>query len=257
MALLSGVNSTPSTDPTSQAAQSKQKLDEELNRFLTLLITQLENQDPLDPMDASEFTSQLVEFASVEQQISANSNLEKLLNLTQTSQVADMVSFIGNEIEYTGDLFELQGQLAKFTYSLEEKAAKLDIAVVDQDGRTVFNTVGKNDVGTHGFVWDGKGNNGLPQPDGPYTLVVSAIDPDGEIQDVAKTVFGEVSGAGADNGVVSLFIHGITVPLDQVLSVSEAVPLVQVPNTEEPANESDPDESADADENVEETAEAA
>jgi flagellar basal-body rod modification protein FlgD len=53
MALLSGVNSTPSTDPTSQAAQSKQKLDEELNRFLTLLITQLENQDPLDPMDAS------------------------------------------------------------------------------------------------------------------------------------------------------------------------------------------------------------
>lgn len=257
MAILGGVNSTPSTDPNSQSAVAKQKLDEELNRFLTLLITQLENQDPLDPMDASEFTSQLVEFASVEQQISQNSNLEKLLNVTQTSQVADMVNFIGQEIEYTGDLFELKGELAKFTYTLDEKAAKVDIAVVDQDGRTVFNSVGENDIGTHGFVWDGAGNNGLPQPEGPYTLIVSAIDPEGEIQSVKKTVFGEVSGAGAEDGVVSLFIHGITVPLDQVLSVSEAVPLVQVPTTEVPANESDPDESAEDDRVVEDTAEAA
>ena len=79
MPILGGVNSTPAADPNSQAAVAQKKLDEDLNRFLTLLITQLENQDPLDPMDASEFTSQLVQFASVEQQISQNSNLEKLL----------------------------------------------------------------------------------------------------------------------------------------------------------------------------------
>ena len=259
MPILGGVNSTPAADPNSQAAVAQKKLDEDLNRFLTLLITQLENQDPLDPMDASEFTSQLVQFASVEQQISQNSNLEKLLNVTQTSQVGDMVSFIGTEIEYSGDLFELEGELAKFTYTLDSKAAKVDIAVRDQSGRTVFNAVGENDIGTHGFVWDGTGNSGLPQPDGPYTLIVSAIGPDGEIQGVKKTVFGQVSGAGAEDGVVSLFIHGITVPLDQVLSVSEAIPLVPVNTNGETSNPSDntDDESAEDDTEVEESAEAA
>ena len=259
MPILGGVNSTPAADPNSQAAVAQKKLDEDLNRFLTLLITQLENQDPLDPMDASEFTSQLVQFASVEQQISQNSNLEKLLNVTQTSQVGDMVSFIGTEIEYSGDLFELEGELAKFTYTLDSKAAKVDIAVRDQSGRTVFNAVGENDIGTHGFVWDGTGNSGLPQPDGPYTFIISAIGPDGEIQGVKKTVFGQVSGAGAEDGVVSLFIHGITVPLDQVLSVSEAIPLVPVNTNGETSNPSDntDDESAEDDTEVEESAEAA
>jgi flagellar basal-body rod modification protein FlgD len=236
--ILGDVNSTPSTDPNSAAGQSKAKLDEDLNRFLTLLITQLENQDPLDPMDATEFTSQLVQFASVEQQISQNGHLEDLLNLTQTSQVSDMVNFIGNEIEYAGDLFELQGSLSKFTYSLAEKAASVDIAVRDQDGRSVFNAVGENDIGTHGFVWDGTDNNGLPQPDGPYTLIISALGPNGEIQNVQKTVFGEVTGAGAENGIVSLFINGITVPMDQVLSVSEAAPIIPVNTTTEETDES-------------------
>lgn len=249
--ILGDVNSTPSTDPNSAAGQSKAKLDEDLNRFLTLLITQLENQDPLDPMDATEFTSQLVQFASVEQQISQNGHLEDLLNLTQTSQVSDMVNFIGNEIEYAGDLFELQGSLSKFTYSLAEKAASVDIAVRDQDGRSVFNAVGENDIGTHGFVWDGTDNNGLPQPDGPYTLIISALGPNGEIQNVQKTVFGEVTGAGAEDGVVSLFINGITVPMDQVLSVSEAAPIIPVnTNTEET------DESASNDTDDEEVKEA-
>ncbi len=252
--ILGDVNSSPSTDPNSKAGVSQAKLDEDLNRFLTLLITQLENQDPLDPMDATEFTSQLVQFASVEQQISQNANLEKLLSLNQTSQVADMVSFIGNEIEYAGDLFELQGSLSKFTYSLAEKAASVDIAVRDQDGRTVFNAVGENDIGTHGFVWDGTDNNGLPQPTGPYTLIISALGPNGEIQNVQKTVFGEVTGAGAEDGVVSLFINGVTVPMDQVLSVSEAAPIIPVNTNTEATDES---ASNDTDDEEVEEAEAA
>ena len=65
----------------SQSSQAKSKLDDDLNQFLNLLVAQLQNQDPLDPMDANEFTSQLVQFASVEQQIFQNSNLEKLLKL--------------------------------------------------------------------------------------------------------------------------------------------------------------------------------
>lgn len=250
--ILGDVSST-TTDANSAAGVSQAKLDEDLNRFLTLLITQLENQDPLDPMDATEFTSQLVQFASVEQQIAQNGSLEKLLSLSQTSQVADMVNFIGNEIEYDGDQFELQGDLTKFTYSLSERATSVDIAVRDQNGRTVFNTPGETDIGAHGFVWDGKGNNGLPQPEGPYTLIISALGSSGEIQNVEKTVFGKVTGAGAEDGVVSLFINGITVPMDQVLSVSEAAPLVPANTNAEATDESASNDTDEDDDEAEES----
>ena len=85
-----------------KSSESSDKLEEELGRFLNLLVTQLKNQDPLDPLDANEFTSQLVAFAGVEQQIFANANLEKLLKLEQTNQISALVDFIGRFLRQRG-----------------------------------------------------------------------------------------------------------------------------------------------------------
>lgn len=87
---IAGTTSTSSGINQTDAEKSKEKLDKDLNQFLNLLVTQLKNQDPLDPMDATQFTSQLVQFASVEQQIYQNSNLEKLLLTAQVSQVSNL-----------------------------------------------------------------------------------------------------------------------------------------------------------------------
>src|SRR3989338_691013 len=100
--LTSSTASATTTGTTSQAAQSDAKLKDDLNKFLNLLVTQLKHQDPLDPMDATEFTSQLVQFASVEQQIHQNANLEKLIALQQGSQISSLVNYIGMNVEATG-----------------------------------------------------------------------------------------------------------------------------------------------------------
>src|SRR5512134_982091 len=109
--IMQGVTGTTTLDGSnsgSQSAASGEKLQEDLNRFLNLLVTQLQNQDPLDPMDANEFTSQLVQFASVEQQIYQNANLEKLLNVTENGQVAAMVDYLGAIAETSGNAFPLE-----------------------------------------------------------------------------------------------------------------------------------------------------
>ncbi len=208
-------------DPNSKAGGSQAKLEEDLNRFLNLLITQLKNQDPLDPLDANEFTSQLVQFASVEQQIYQNANLEKLLNLQQSSQVADMVNYLGTTIEVSGQQFPLENGKAEFTYSLGARADSVTITIRDAAGISVYTQEAETDIGKHNFIWDGLSSGGLAEPDGTYTVVVSALDRGGNLQDVTHTVFGRVTGAGADDGAVSLSMGDITVDINDVLAVKE------------------------------------
>ncbi|MDH5749751.1 MAG: flagellar hook assembly protein FlgD [Rhodospirillales bacterium] len=212
---------TAAIDATSKAGGYKDKLDEDLNAFLTLLVTQLQNQDPLDPMDATEFTSQLVQFASVEQQIYQNANLEKLLEVQQQAQVSNLVNYLGTTVEVAGDLMPLVDGYALSTYTLDSKAAKVTLTVLDEDGKTVFTQAGESEGGYHEFEWDGVDKNGIDLPDGAYRLQVDAYDRDGEVIDVKQTIFGHVTGAGSEQGAVSLFLSDILVPLDKVLSVKE------------------------------------
>ncbi len=221
--ILGGTSSaTGATDPTSKASTDQAKLDGELNRFLNLLITQLKNQDPLKPMDANQFTSQLVQFANVEQQINQNANLEKLVALQQTSGVADMVSFIGKTVEATGDQVNMEKGNAEFTYELGDAADKAAITILDSTGKSVFATDGDKTAGKHTFKWDGKNSFGTLQPEGAYTVKISALNRDGSPMDVTQTTLGRVTGAGTDdNARISLFMGKVSVFMDDVKSVKE------------------------------------
>ena len=221
MTILGGTTATDGLSIDSKAVGSKEQLNEDLNRFLKLLITQLQNQDPLEPMSATEFTSQLVQFAGVEQQINANANLEKLLKLQQTSQISSMVGFIGNVVEAVGNMVYLEDGVAESTYTLDVNAAKVTINVRNEAGIIVFTVDGETDTGTHDFVWDGKDKFGLAQSDGAYTIIVSAKDRDDTLLDVSQTVSGRINGAGAEDGVVSLFMGDVMIPVDDVISVKE------------------------------------
>ena len=215
---------------TSKAGAAKEKLDQDLNRFLNLLVTQLKNQDPLDPMDANEFTSQLVQFASVEQQIYQNANLEKMLTIQQTNQVATMVDFIGNTIESAGNEVPLENGIAKSTYILDPAAGQTPVAntititVQDSAGVTVYTTAGDVTPGQQEFVWDGKNNTGTAQDPGLYTVIVSAKDRADDPINIKQTVFGRVTGAGAEEGAVQLYMGNVVTSLDRVLSISETKP---------------------------------
>ena len=205
-------------DPESRAAQDKARIEEDLNRFLTLLVTQLKHQDPLD---SNEFTSQLVQFASIEQQILQNANLEKLLNLQESSQVGSMVDFLGTTVEVEGRKFPLRDGEAAFTYTLPSNAASSTITITNSSGLAVFITDAQTSAGKHAFTWDGKANNGQQQPDGTYTVLVSSLDPLNDLLSVEHTVFGQVTGAGVDDGEVTLFLGDVEVGMEKILTVKE------------------------------------
>ena len=223
MALLDGTSSvTTGSTGSSTAAASDAKLKDDLNKFLNLLVTQLKHQDPLDPMDATEFTSQLVQFASVEQQIHQNANLEKLISLQQGSQISSLVNYIGMNIETTGQKMPLADGAAKFTYALESNAAKNTLNIVNSAGVSVYSSDVDITSGKHAFNWDGKNKSGVQQPDGDYTVVVMPTDREGKIQPVEYTVFGRVTGASAENGKVSVIMgDNIHVPMESIKSVTE------------------------------------
>lgn len=218
------LNALSASGELTKAEASKAKLDEDLNKFLNLLVTQLKNQDPLDPMDATEFTSQLVQFASVEQQIYQNSNLEKLLLTAQVSQVSNLSGFLGTTVEGTSDTFNLANSSATFTYDLQAPANSNTITIADDSGKTVFTTNGVLDAGKQTYTWDGLDDLGNQMADGSYTVTVSALDSAGEMIPVKQTVFGQVTSAGAEEGEVTLFMGDVTLGLGSVLSVSETPP---------------------------------
>lgn len=215
------VSGSTSLTAGTQSGNAADKLDEDLNQFMNLLVTQLQNQDPLDPMDATEFTNQLVQFASVEQQIYQNSNLEQLLALQSTSQVADMVNYIGNVVEISGgNMVNFDGaEAATYSYSLSENSATTTINIRDQDGISVFTTDGQTTTGRHDATWDGRNQNGNIVPPGIYTIQISALDGKGNLLDVFQTSELTVTGAAVDNGEISLIMGDTFANFNDVLAV--------------------------------------
>lgn len=227
--LLTGATDTAAlsgADNATKATLAQDKLEKDLNQFLNLLVTQLQHQDPLEPMDANQFTQQLVQFASVEQQIYQNANLEKLVGMQQASQVTSMVNYLGQTIEANGKHFNLENSTAKFSYDIQQNAVEATLSIQDALGKTVWTGPIEGTTGKQVFAWDGLKSDGTQAPDGPYTAIVSAKDVDGKLIDVQQTVFGRVTGAGADQGNVTLSMGAVDVGLDDVLHVSEtpAVP---------------------------------
>jgi len=217
--ILGSTTSSTSAEGT-QSAEAKAKLDDDLNKFLTLLVTQLQNQDPLDPMDANEFTSQLVQFASVEQQIFQNANLEKLLNIQETNQISSMVDFIGNQVEFVGQTLPVESGTAEFNYSMPPGAVSADINIANSSGNNVFNVGADTNSGEHSFNWNGLDKNGNQVSDGIYTLLVSAKDHAGSLLTVDHKVFGTVTGAGVEDGKVTMFIGDkLSIAQDAIIAV--------------------------------------
>lgn len=205
---------------TSASSVGGSNLTDTFDTFLTLLTTQLKHQDPLDPVDSSEFTQQLVMFTSAEQTIATNRNLESLIKLFQTSQSAGAVSYLGKIIEADGDSAALSNGRASWRYDLPASAAQTTIAITDANGSPVFTGNGQIAAGAHNFVWDGKNNQGIAQPDGLYKITVSSKDTSGQLIATTTRIVGTVDGIETVDGALVLMVGSVKVPIDQVKSVT-------------------------------------
>ena len=220
MLISSSSSTTSSAATTSQASADKQQIQQDMNQFLQLLVTQLQHQDPLQPMDANQFTQQLVQFASVEQQINQNANLEKLVTMQQNAVAGSAINYLGTMVEVDGSTMSLQGGSAAAMYTLPEKAAQTTITVTDMNGFTVLTRSGETAAGAHTFTWDGQTANGTMLADGSYKIQVSAKSDDGTALDVSTQTLALVSGVVSDGDEPKLVIGDEQVALSDVRSVS-------------------------------------
>src|ERR1700741_426974 len=126
------------TSTASQAADASKSLSSNFDTFLTLLTTQLQNQDPLQPMDSNQFTQQLVQFSQVEQQINSNKNLESLIALSKARSATDAVSYLGKTLTLTDGTAALMDGHANWAYSLENSASSATLYVKNMHGDVVY-----------------------------------------------------------------------------------------------------------------------
>ncbi|MFT5181814.1 MAG: flagellar basal-body rod modification protein FlgD [Alphaproteobacteria bacterium] len=209
-----------SSTQSSENAAATQSLTENFDNFLLMLTTQLQHQDPLSPTDATEFTNQLVQFSQLEQSISQTDKIEDLIALQQAAESLGAVSFLGKTVEVKSDLTLLEDGEATFSYDMPEGATNASIAILDSDGKIVTTFSGDTEPGNHEAVWDGKDDQGILQSDGPYTVVVSAVDADDvPFEDIAVYFTGIADEVWQFEGQTYVTVGPLDVPLDRILSV--------------------------------------
>lgn len=213
---------TISAVSTSQTASraSAQTLAGDFDTFLQLLTTQLRSQDPLQPMDATQFTSQLVQFASVEQAIQTNSHLESLSEAAKASEASSALNLLGREVTADTDRLELKEEGdATLTYSLPQDATSVSITITDSLGRSIYQATGETGAGDHLLTWNGVGADGQRQAAGTYEVKIKALDAGGEALDVEQRLAGVVSSVQPGDDGVQVGIGALTVPMSAVRSV--------------------------------------
>lgn len=213
---MSGTIGATTNGTASGAARNTTGLGGDFNTFLTLLTTQLRNQDPTKAMDAQEMTQQLVQFASVEQQVKVNTNLERLLSTEQGNQLVSAAPLMGRVVEVESDRLALQGGQAQLRLPAAGTAARAQIEVHDAAGRVVRGaevTLGSAAVN---WAWDGRDAAGRQLADGAYGFRVRGVRSDGTETALSAGVLARATAVDRRDGEVRLGLGALSVNFDKL-----------------------------------------
>jgi len=224
--VVSGTTSASSSSSATTAAATNALASSQIagnfQSFLTLLTTQLQNQNPLDPLDTNQFTQQLVEFAGVQQQLNTNDSLATLVSLQQTAQSTQALGFVGQTVVVNGNTAALTNSSATWELSVPSNST-VNISIASSTGQTVF--TGKYAVSAGNnqpFTWNGEGTDGTQYPAGQYTLTATAADSTGGTVAVTTQVQGVVSSVDIAKSPPLLTVNGQTYTVNQIASVASA-----------------------------------
>lgn len=213
---------TPSAAPQAQSqvqgALDGTEIASNFTTFLQLLTTQLQNQDPLDPLDTNQFTQQLVEFAQVEQQMKQNDQLSTLIALDKSAQSTVALTYVGQTVVIDGSSAALSNGKAGWLLNVA-KPATVTITLTDATGQTAYSGTFSMNPGDQTFTWDGTGNDGRTWPAGSYKLTASAVDASGQPVDVTTQVEGIVDSVDLTQDPPTLSIGGQNYTVDQIKRV--------------------------------------
>lgn len=205
----------------SQTGQQRIGLAEDFQQFLTLLTTQLQNQDPLSPMDSTEFTNQLVQFSQVEQQINSNQKLDSLLALQLSSISSVALGYVGMDISYVSGEMNFDGDTPiDINYALASEAITAKVNIYNDEGTLVYTADAPKNTGTNKFTWNGKDTNGNDLDAGTYTVKIDALDKTDKAIENSTVVTGRVRGIETQNGVVYVLVGERAVSIGNIVNAT-------------------------------------
>jgi flagellar basal-body rod modification protein FlgD len=218
---ISGASAATSTSISNAAvANATASAGISSSDFLTLLVGELQNQDPLDPTSTSDFVNQMCQYANFDQEQTLNSNLGTLLTSFNSLLTANSMNYIGHSVEAKGNTATLQNGQATFGYSLTSAAAQVQISIQDSSGNTVWSGSGPAASGSNSITWNGTASDGTQLPDGgQYTVNVAATDSSGNSVLGYTTATGTVTEVDNSSGNTMLDIGGVPVNVNNVVAV--------------------------------------
>ncbi|MEN6476245.1 MAG: flagellar hook capping FlgD N-terminal domain-containing protein, partial [Syntrophaceae bacterium] len=213
--ILANISSSSSSSTTTSSTAAGGTLGKD--SFMQLLVTQLQYQDPLNPMDNTEFTAQLAQFSQLEAMENMNVTLEAMAVIQSSLNNIQALSFIGKTVNANGNTVEYGGNAVELGYSLEDKATTVRVSIWDEDGKKVRTIEsGAASAGNNTIAWDGRDDDGNTCDSGNYTYYVNAYDVDGDAVSATTYASGTVTGVRYDNGTTYLIIGDKEVAISDV-----------------------------------------
>jgi len=228
---MSTIESAAATLGATSTSPSKTRSEEDFDSlvgtredFLTILLAQLKFQDPLDPMEGTEFIDSITRLSSVEQSINQNAHLEEIESLLKAERdnFGSPVSYLDKEIEFSTPAINLQNGRAEFSYSIDEKPDDVFVVIRDVDGNVLRRANGEKVTGKNTIIWDGKDNAGNPVPDGEYFASVDYAIGEGDdavIKSVETSTKGLVTGANFEGDEVILLVGNIKTTVGDIIAI--------------------------------------
>jgi flagellar basal-body rod modification protein FlgD len=221
MSISATTATTTAAASTASTASSAKSSSLTSSDFLSLLVSELQNQNPLDPTSSTDFINQLTSYANFEQQQTLNSNLSTLTTSFNSLMTLNSSNYIGHTIEAKGDTATLQNGKIDFGYSLNSAASDVTLTVTDSSGNAVWTGSGTTTAGSNTFSWDGTNSAGTQLTDGgQYTLTVTAADSSGASVYGYTTVSGKVSSVDFSSGTLMLKVGNTSISSANVLGVT-------------------------------------
>ncbi|USI73263.1 flagellar hook assembly protein FlgD [Sphingomonas morindae] len=212
---------TDSIAPAAQGADTTpppKSYSPDFNLFLKLLTTQMQNQDPLNPMNTSEYTAQLAQYTQVEQSIQQTASIKALLDKMNADDLVNAAGYIGREVQFGSPVSGLGDKPARWAFVCKAVPASIEAVIKDSQNRIVRTF--KVDPSDKGMVsWDGSLADGGKADKGAYSLELRALDDKGQVLDAGVASVGVVEEVATVEGKVVLTVNGLPFSLDLVEGV--------------------------------------
>jgi flagellar basal-body rod modification protein FlgD len=218
-AFLASANASSSSgSATVNGPSPLASLGSNFNQFLQLLLTQVQNQDPTDPTNTDQFTTELVQFTGVQEQVNANTTLTSLMQLEQGSQVLQASGLAGHLATVHANQIALQNSQGEVNFQ-GTAGQTIAIAIVNAAGQPIYDTTLSATSGQNNWVWNGQDNSGNTVPDGAYYVAVQSQTANGGGAAVPYTITGEITGTSSNNGTTQLQLGALNVNLSALQAV--------------------------------------